>query len=84
MMRRPQPVVVYPAKAILWGRLFVRNDPLQRRGPRIIDGDELPAGGLAELQRNYPGQVLVVQPSDLLRFGLTPAPIRAGPFLITE
>jgi hypothetical protein len=81
---RPRRVVVYPANAIMWGRLFVRNDPLQQHGPHIMNSADLPRGGLAELQRNYPGQVLVVQKSDLLRFGLTPAPIRAGPILITE
>jgi hypothetical protein len=84
LQSRPQRVVVYPAKAILWGRMLVRNDPLQEHGPRIMNAADLPRGGLAELQRNYPRQVLVVQPSDLLRFGLTPAPIRAGGILITE
>lgn len=84
LQSRQAKVVVYPARAILWGRLLVRNDPLQQHGPHIIDAAELPRDGLAELQRNYPGQVLVVQPSDLQRFGLTKAPIRAGSILITE
>ncbi|HTR76942.1 MAG TPA: hypothetical protein VMH39_02490, partial [Gemmatimonadaceae bacterium] len=78
MEQLPTRIVILPAESIRWGRQLVRNDPFLRVGNKIMSESDLGARGLAEVNARYPGQVHVVTPRELTRFGLERSSIHVG------
>jgi hypothetical protein len=68
---RPADVVLVHGDSIWYGRDLVRNDPFLKGQPVIMSAWGLTPAGRSALERAYPGRVVEVTDTDLLRLGMT-------------
>jgi hypothetical protein len=64
-------VVIVHGDALWYGRDLVRNDPFLR-GPIVVKASLLGPGSVEAMSRAFPGRVLDLSDSSLLRLGMTP------------
>jgi hypothetical protein len=69
---RSADVVLVHGDSIWYGRDLVRNDPFLRGQPVVLRADGLSPRGRAVLEQRYPGRVIEVSDTELLRLGMTP------------
>jgi len=69
---RPARVVLVHEDSVWYGRDFIRNDPYLRGQPVVLAARMLTREGRAAIDAAYPGRVLDVTNSELLRLGMTP------------
>ena len=68
---RPADVLIVHGDSIWYGRDLVRNDPFLQGQPVIVQASVLTPLGRVLLERQYPGRVMEVKDSELLRLGMT-------------
>ena len=71
---RDADAVVVPMQAWWYGRDLQRNDPWLRERPLVVGGPTLTRYGYEQLEARFPGRVLVIEPEELVRLGMTPWP----------
>lgn len=72
LQSREASVVLVHGDSLWYGRDLIRNDPFLEGQPVILYGTNLTPAGRAYLERAFPGKVLDVRDSELLRLGMTP------------
>ena len=71
LQSRDASVVLVHGDSIWYGRDLLRNDPFLQGQPVILYSTGLTPAGRAYLERTFPGKVLEVSDSELLRLGMT-------------
>jgi hypothetical protein len=71
LQSREASVVLVHGDSIWYGRDLIRNDPFLEGQPVILSATNLTPAGRAYLERAFPGKVLEVSDSELLRLGMT-------------
>lgn len=71
LQSREASVVLVHGDSIWYGRDLVRNDPFLDGQPVILEASIVTPAGRAYLERAFPGKVLEVSDSELLRLGMT-------------
>ena len=69
---KPARVLLVHEDSVWYGRDLIRNDPHLRGQPVVLAARLLTREGRAAIHAAYPGQVLEVTDTELLRLGLTP------------